>query len=214
MSQTIKINSEEFTLHPSGAICWNSKNMLLIADVHFGKVAHFRKHGSAVPAKVSFKNFEKLDELVTECKPNTICFLGDLFHSKLNNDWNNFVDWVRRTEAKIILISGNHDIIPNYMFEELGITVYNKMRIDGFLLTHHPTEDENDFNFSGHIHPGIRMQGVGRQVLKLSCFYKTERQMILPAFGNFTGKHILEPSQNDAIYAIVEGEVVCVSEKK
>jgi len=134
LSQTIKINSEEFTLHPSGAVCWNSKNMLLIADVHFGKVAHFRKHGSAIPAQASFKNFEKLDELVTECNPNTVCFLGDLFHSKLNNDWENFVEWVdSHASLKIILISGNHDIIPNYMFEDLGIEVYDEMRIDGFL---------------------------------------------------------------------------------
>jgi len=187
--------------------------MLLIADVHFGKVAHFRKHGSAIPAQASFKNFEKLDELVTECNPNTVCFLGDLFHSTLNNDWENFVKWVEcHVSLRIILISGNHDIIPNYMFEDLGIEVYDEMRIDGFLLTHHPTEDEENFNFSGHIHPGIRMQGVGRQMLKLSCFYKTEKQMILPAFGNFTGKYILKPSGKDEVYAIVEGEVVCVSE--
>jgi metallophosphoesterase superfamily enzyme len=57
------------------------------------------------------------------------------------------------------------------------------------------------------------MKGVGRQFVKLPCFYKTETQLILPAFGNFTGKHILNPSEKDEIFAIVEGEVICVSKK-
>lgn len=211
MSQTIVIQQQQFTLHPSGAICWHNKNMLLIADVHFGKIAHFRKHGAAVPQEAALFNFKKLDELVEECKPDTICFLGDLFHSKLNTDWQLFEAWVQKTPLKIILISGNHDIIPAYLFEALEIEVLDQMVVDDFLLTHHPTEDPDHFNFSGHLHPGVKMRGVGRQYLSFSCFYKTDRQLILPAFGNFTGKYILSPSESDTVYAIVEGDVICVS---
>ena len=211
MMQDITICDEVFSLDPTGAIFWRNQDMLLIADVHFGKVAHFRKYGAAVPSKASSTNYKKLEEAIARHNPSTICFLGDLFHSTLNNEWKLFETWTQKTNADIILISGNHDIISPHKFEDLGIQVVNELQIKKFLLTHHPTERNGYFNFSGHIHPGIKMQGSGRQSIKLSCFYKTKQQLILPAFGNFTGKHILHPSENDTVYAIVEGEVICVS---
>jgi DNA ligase-associated metallophosphoesterase len=209
--QKIKLKSHNFTLHPSGAIYWEQKKMLLIADVHLGKVLHFRKHGAAVPANAAYKNLEKLTEVTNHFEPKTVCFLGDLFHSKLNEEWHDFEKWVAYCKAKVILISGNHDIIPQYLYEDLGVKIFDELLLDGFHLTHHPTEIKGTFNFSGHVHPGIRMKGFGRQYLRLPCFYKTENQLILPAFGNFTGKHILTPSETDEVFAIVEGEVICVS---
>jgi|TARA_R100000479_G_scaffold28896_1_gene11245 DNA ligase-associated metallophosphoesterase len=211
MTQTITIQGETFILDPTGSVFWQSKNLLLIADVHLGKVAHFRKYGAAVPSKASSKNYDKLEEVIARHKPETICFLGDLFHSTLNNEWNIFETWVKKKPTKIILVSGNHDIISPHKFEALGIEVLDQLKIDSFLLTHHPTEKEKIFNFSGHIHPGVRMRGPGRQTLKLACFFRTNNQMILPAFGNFTGKYILQPSEKDTVYAIVENEVICVS---
>lgn len=211
MPVEIEIESQKFILHPSGAIYWRDQKMLLIADVHLGKVVHFRMHGAPVPANAAFQNLEKLTEVTNHFQPEVICFLGDLFHSKLNVEWNDFEKWVEYSKSEVILISGNHDIIPNYLYEDIEVKVYDDMLLEGFYLTHHPTDLEGTFNFSGHIHPGIRMKGVGRQFLKFPCFYKTEKQLILPAFGNFTGKHILTPSQRDEVYAIVEGEVICVS---
>jgi DNA ligase-associated metallophosphoesterase len=211
MIQNISIKNNDFKLHPSGAIFWKDKKMLLIADVHLGKVAHFRKHGAPVPANAAYKNLEKLTEISNHFQPGTICFLGDLFHSKLNEEWQDFEKWTEYTKAEIILISGNHDIIPQYLYEELGIKVFDELLLDSFLLTHHPTEIKGTFNLCGHVHPGIKMKGVGRQYLRFACFYKTLNSLILPAFGNFTGKHILKPSEKDEIYAIVEGEVICVS---
>lgn len=212
MPLEITINSQNFTLHPSGAIYWENQKMLLIADVHLGKVIHFRKYGAAVPASAAYKNLENLTEVTNYFEPEVVCFLGDLFHSKLNEEWHDFEKWVEYCQAEVILISGNHDIIPVYLYEEIRIKVYDDMLLDGFYLSHHPTEMDGKFNFCGHIHPGIRMKGVGRQFLKFSCFYKTENQLILPAFGNFTGKHILTPSEKDEVYAIVEGEVIRVSQ--
>lgn len=207
----IQINSQNFTLHPSGAIFWEEKKILLIADVHLGKVVHFRKYGAAIPANAAYKNLEKLTEVTNHFLPNMVCFLGDLFHSKLNEEWQDFVKWVEYCTAEVILISGNHDVIPHYLYEDLGVKVFDDMLLDNFYLTHHPTDLEGTFNFSGHIHPGIKMRGVGRQYLRLSCFYKTLNSLILPAFGNFTGKHILTPSGKDEVFAIVEGDVICVS---
>src|SRR5690606_1566155 len=105
MIQNLQIQKQNFTLHPSGAIFWNEKEMLLIADVHLGKVSHFRKHGAAIPANAAFKNLEKLTEIVHQFQPKTICFLGDLFRSTLNEEWQDFEKWVEYTKAEVILMT-------------------------------------------------------------------------------------------------------------
>ena len=83
--------------------------------------------------------------------------------------------------------------------------------MDHFLLTHHPTEKEDFFNFSGHIHPGIILRGLGLQSLKLRCFFQKSNQMILPAFGEFTGKFIMKPEEDHSVYAIAGNEVILIN---
>ena len=182
--------------------------MLLISDVHLGKVAHFRKFGAAVPRKAIHKNFLLLDRLVSEFEPFHICFLGDLFHSSLNKEWYLFENWVEKTASKISLVAGNHDIISPTKFEQLGIEIFKELTLDEFLLTHHPEEREGCFNFCGHIHPAVRLQGFGRQRLRLPCFFKKENQLILPAFGAFTGTYVLKPTKADKIFVITEEAVI------
>ncbi|WP_378181028.1 ligase-associated DNA damage response endonuclease PdeM [Aquimarina sp. SS2-1] len=211
MSKTININNQTFILHPCGVVFWKDKDLLLIADVHLGKVSHFRKHGSAVPAKAILKNFDQLDRVIHHFNPESICFLGDLFHSYINTEWNLFKNWISNQTAKITLITGNHDIISEHKYEALGIKTGTEVTLDNFLLTHHPDQRENLFNFCGHIHPGVRLQGLGKQSLKLPCFFQKTDQMIVPAFGEFTGIYILEPEENDKVYAMTDKEVILVS---
>ncbi|WP_411029661.1 ligase-associated DNA damage response endonuclease PdeM [Spongiimicrobium sp. 3-5] len=212
MTQTIEIQNQNFILHPTGALYWQEKSMLLISDVHLGKISHFRKYGSAVPGKAILKNFELLDEVATYFNPKAICFMGDLFHSAMNKEWHLFEAWVAKTQAHITLVSGNHDIISPLRYEALGITVLEQLVLDLFLLTHHPETREGLYNFSGHIHPAVRLKGSGRQSLKLACFFKSPQQLILPAFGEFTGNHVLKPNKKNKVYAITKNEVILVSD--
>jgi DNA ligase-associated metallophosphoesterase len=198
-------------MHPSGSLYWPIHKTLMIADVHFGKVNHFRKHGSALPTQVGLQNFRKLDKVVNALNPEHIIFMGDLFHSVQNEDWNRFKKWVKQQRAKLTLIVGNHDVIPMYMFENLGMQVATSMDIGCLYLSHHPEEKEGFWNICGHLHPGYRLRGEGRQQLKLSCFYKKQHQLILPAFGAFTGRFLIEPEQGEEVYVLAEDEVFPVS---
>jgi DNA ligase-associated metallophosphoesterase len=211
MTLDIKIQNQNFTLHQSGAVFWKQKSMLLISDVHIGKVAHFRKHGMAIPGNAIFENFNRLTDVATFFNPGQIVFLGDLFHSKINNEWNLFADWVQSISSEIILVEGNHDIIAKYKYRDLKIPVIPELIIDDFLLTHHPDERGDLFNFCGHIHPGIVLRGIGRQSLRLPCFFQKEKQLILPAFGEFTGNFYLVPTEQDTVYAITDNEVILIS---
>ena len=206
----IEINGQKFLFHPLGGLFWVEKSLLMISDVHLGKVNHFRKFGAAVPRKAIHKNFVLLDMIVADFQPFQICFLGDLFHSSLNKEWELFENWVGKTPAEIILVSGNHDIIDPEKYRQLNVEIFPELIIDNFLLTHHPEEREGLFTFCGHIHPAVKLHGFGRQKLKLPCFFKSKNQMILPAFGEFTGTYTMNPSKNDEVYAIVEDVVVKV----
>ena len=214
MVQDLEIRSQHFIMHPSGVLFWKEKSMLLISDVHLGKISHFRKFGAAVPQAAVLKNFETMDRAINFFQPEIIVFMGDLFHSSLNKEWQLFEKWVSTVISEIILVAGNHDIISPLKYEDLGIRVVSEIQLDGFLLTHHPEEREGFFNFSGHIHPAVRLQGMGRQSVRLSCFFKSDNQMILPAFGTFTGTHVLEPEANNEIFALTEDEVFQVQFKE
>jgi DNA ligase-associated metallophosphoesterase len=204
---TININNQTFTLHQFGAVFWEEQSILLISDVHLGKVAHFRKHGMAIPNDAIFENFKRLNVVVDLFKPKTVIFLGDLFHSKINMEWELFADWTKTMQQEIILIEGNHDIIAKHHYEDLNIKMDSELAIDHFIFTHHPTEREDFFNFCGHIHPGIKLKGIGKQYLNLSCFFRKPNQMILPAFGAFTGNFYLIPTENDLVYGITKDGV-------
>lgn len=211
MIETIIINEQVFIMHYSGALFWQEKEILLISDVHFGKVSHFRKFGAAVPQKAIAKNFDLLNEVLTFFSPKELFFLGDLFHSSLNQEWLLFQDWVASIKPKITLIKGNHDIIPDENYTNIGINCIDELLLEDFLFTHHPEERQHLFNIAGHIHPSIKLQGAGRQRLKLPCFFKSKNQLILPAFGTFTGTYTLTPTAENEVFAVTKDAVFKVS---
>lgn len=211
MTLPIKIAGSGFILHCSGAMFWPEMNILFISDVHLGKVMHFRKNGIALPPNSVYGNFKQLTNVVNKFRPKTVIFLGDLFHSSINTEWHLFEDWTKSIDAKIVLIAGNHDIISPQKYIDINVSVTSELILNNFLLTHVPHERQGYFNFCGHIHPGVRLRGFGRQTLNLSCFFRRTNQLILPAFGEFTGKFILQPENSDIVYAITKEDVILVS---
>lgn len=189
---------------------WEEKQMLLISDVHLGKISHFRKYGSAVPQNAIAENFECLTRVVDHFQPEKICFLGDLFHSSLNLEWDLFENWMQDISAEVMLVVGNHDIISALKYEAVGIKIVSELILENLLLTHHPEIRENYFNLCGHLHPGFKLNGAGKQQVKLRCFYKSGEQMILPAFGEFTGNYWISPNVGDQVFVITKKEVILV----
>lgn len=208
MSLKVTLHHQNFKLHHTGACYWIEQDVILLADVHLGKSAHFRKHGMAIPSTADDGEYDKLTQLITEFQPSRLWFLGDLFHSYQNTEWHFFEQWVRSQEIEIALVMGNHDIISRVKFEELGMKTYDSIDMGGIFLTHHPQEIDHRFNIAGHIHPSVQLRGVGRQKVKLPCFFCSETGMILPAFGDFTGTYSLQPKKGNRIFVIADDEVV------
>lgn len=74
MTVKISIRNELLELFPQKALFWHSKRMLVLADVHLGKVNHFRKNGIPVPVRAGIRNIEILVSLVDFLQPVRVLF--------------------------------------------------------------------------------------------------------------------------------------------
>ncbi|MBX2877723.1 MAG: ligase-associated DNA damage response endonuclease PdeM [Saprospiraceae bacterium] len=211
----IELCQQTFYLHPFHAIYWEEQQTLLLADLHLGKAAHFRKGGLPVPATAGDSNWDRLQALLFDIKPARVLFLGDLFHSDYNPVWEELGDLIQQFRAvSFELIPGNHDILEDPYYQSAGLHLHPlTLEIPPFYFTHHPQAEipEGLYNLCGHIHPSVTLRGGARQSLRLPCFYFGEQQGILPAFGAFTGTANITVRAGDRVFVITSNEVVEVS---
>ena len=209
---TIHHEGQALTLDARKALFWHERSTLLLADLHLGKGSHFNRAGLAVPVGVQVDNFSRLQELLEEYSPERVLFLGDLFHSVLNDTVETFAVFLStHPEVSFELVLGNHDILPDALYDNSILTVHRPPYEDPpFVHTHYPLPEPHPelYNFYGHIHPGVQLAGAGREVIKLPCFHFAHRQAALPAFGAFTGLAIVRPGPLDRTFVIAEGEVL------
>jgi DNA ligase-associated metallophosphoesterase len=209
----VEVFGETLELHPQKAIFWRKERILLLADLHIGKVNHFRKFGIAAPAKANDKNIEVLVDLIWQTKPERVICLGDLFHSHYNQEWEVFGEVTKHFSAiSFELVMGNHDIMSEVQYSRKGIKIYDDLQIGNYILTHHPMENVSEklYNLSGHIHPGALLQGKGKQSLRLPCFYFGVYHGVLPAFGMFTGLACIEPKKDEKVFVIADNKIIAV----
>lgn len=208
----VSVSGEQLALLPQKAVYWKNEEMLLLADLHLGKVNHFRKSGIPVPSRAGDRNIELLMEAIQATNPKRVVCLGDLFHSHYNPEWEVFGEVVHHFKhISFELILGNHDVMSDLQYSRKGLTVYKELRLGPFLLTHHPLEDDFEgYNLAGHIHPGVSLHGRGKQSLMLPCFYFGKHRGLLPAFGMFTGLARITPQQHDQVYVIADEKILAV----
>jgi uncharacterized protein len=210
----VEISGEVFELLHHKAMYWPKMRALLLADLHLGKINHFRKSGIPLPSKANDRNIELLVEVLQRVKPERVLCLGDLFHSHYNPEWEVFGELVQHFHpVSFELIMGNHDIMSELQYSRKGILVHDRLTIGNFILTHHPLEEVTPgyYNMAGHIHPGVCLYGRGKQALTLPCFYFGQKQGLLPAFGVFTGLAKIKPTKDDKIFVIVEDKILNVN---
>jgi DNA ligase-associated metallophosphoesterase len=205
----IVLQGEAVALLPEKALYWPAEKTLIVADLHWGKSAHFRKHGIAIPGNTQTQDEIKLAKLVRQHSVERLVIAGDMFHSKHNKEVDTFSHWRSAHEnLHIDLVTGNHDILPKENYATWNLQVHaDSLKLGPFLIAHDAPETCDEFCIHGHVHPAIRISRRGHNTIKLCCFCEDENRFILPAFGQFTGNHILEPSKHKHVYVIAD-EVV------
>lgn len=193
------------------SIFWEEQKALILSDLHLGKSGHFRKAGIPVPQQVLREDLQRLVNLLHYFTPKQLIVVGDFFHSRENRELDLFRRWrADFPDLEIVLVRGNHDILPKEWYAGAGITVIENFLCRGpFCFSHDLSEVASGlYTFSGHIHPGVVIHGAGKQSLRFACFHFTPTYCVLPAFGKFTGLAPVKPGSKDAVYAIVEKSLI------
>jgi len=209
----INCSGEELDLNKEKAIYWAAKKMLIISDLHVGKSAHFRRSGIPVPATIGEHDLQRLTALIGLYHPERVVVTGDMFHNKLNSDVLLFQQWrTQHAAIDFILVKGNHDALTDEEYGQLNVQVVHKeLLLAPFRFIHDkPSEFDEYFNITGHIHPGVTVYGKARQQLRFPCFYFSSTCAVMPAFSAFTGLSKIQREEGDQFYAITPTRVVAV----
>ncbi|MEN9570296.1 MAG: hypothetical protein RL172_1527 [Bacteroidota bacterium] len=200
----------DFLLSPAKCLYWQQQQTLILSDLHLGKSGHFRKEGIAIPQGIFKEDLQRFVSLLQFFKPARVIIIGDMFHSHDNKEHALFVKWRADFETlPISLVMGNHDVLHQQWYQHAGIQVISQQLTEGPFSFVHDKADittpalPGQYYFSGHIHPGISISGVGKQTVHLPCFYFGKQVAVLPAFGKFTGTYPIKPKRGETVYAVI-----------
>ncbi len=203
----------DLTLLPERAVWREASRTLFVADLHIGKAAAFRAEGLPAPSGTTRENLSRLDALIDRFDALRLVVLGDLFHARAAYR-PACVDAVAEWRAQhaglaVTLVAGNHDARAGAPPAALGIEVVAApFALEGLECRHHPLDDgceDGPPALAGHLHPAARLAGPGRDSLRLPCYVMRGRQLILPAFGEFTGAALARADAATAL-CVVAGE--------
>lgn len=209
--KTIHIKDHKVILNSERSVFFPHTRTIILSDVHLGKAGHFRKNGLAVPNNVSSRDTKRLFDLVDYYSAEQLVIAGDFFHANLNSELELFKN--KRTEYSeltMVLVKGNHDTWSDKKYEDLSFKLYDdsyNLSTD-IIIRHEVKANESRYQICGHIHPGIRMKGPGKQYLRLPCFHYNDHQLVLPAFSLFTGLDTKFELKKQKSVVICENELV------
>jgi len=210
-----QVSGEELWLLPSHALYWPKEKAIFIADLHIGKITHFRNHGVYLPENAIDAELLKLNKIIDNFEVREIIIAGDLFHSTQNSGCEPFYKWVESVSPiNVILVKGNHDILPAELYKNNHIKVIDGIMQKGpFEISHFPrtiSEDNsvNYYRICGHLHPGILLGAKFQSRMNLPCFWFQEHQVVLPSFGVTTGKINIKPDKSDKVFAVAGSKVI------
>lgn len=206
------MRGEELHLLPDRAAFWPSASTLLVADPHFGKAATFRAAGIFVPEETTVATLSRLDALLRATRAARLVFLGDFLHAREGRHPATLesVEAWRATHARVamLLVRGNHDRRAGDPQQSLRIECVESPHREGpFALAHHPVRLDGSYVLAGHLHPGARLRGAGRERERMPCFWFGAEVAVLPAFGEFTGLADVRACEGDRIW-VTTGTVV------
>ncbi len=211
-------------LMPQRAVFLPDEGMLLVADAHIGKASSFRRLGVPVPEATTDETLARLDSALQASGAQHLVFLGDLLHS---SRWSAPATaeavqrWRDRHPAlKLTLVRGNHDRHAGDPPTDWRIScIGGPLRVGRLALDHHPEADPDPDTYvlAGHLHPAAIVGGragsrrrygpKSADRLRLPCFHFGPRFGVLPAFGAFTGMHVMPQAPGDRIW-VVAGDLV------
>lgn len=207
----LELAGETVLLLAQKALYWPRLRMLVVADIHFGKAAAFRALGVPVPGGTTAANLGALDALLAAHDVVHLLFLGDFLHARAAHAAAT-LDAMRRWRERhadllITVVRGNHDAHAGDPPPWLEIAMVDEPYLQApFAFCHHPDVLVSAYVLAGHVHPLCRLRA-RRESLSLPCFLLGPERAVLPAFGAFTGGHMIV-AQPDERVVITTGNAI------
>jgi len=207
----LTLAGESVFLLAGRALYWPAQQMLVVADIHFGKAASFRALGVPVPRGTTTQNLQALDLLLEQVTCRQIVFLGDFLHARAAHAPATvaaMLAWRRRhPQLLLTLVRGNHDLHAGDPSHLLGVTLVDEpYRLGPFAFCHHPDTASEAYVLAGHVHPVYHLRS-GHDGLRLPCFLQGPSRLILPSFGAFTGGYVVSPAVDEAVFVVADGAI-------
>jgi DNA ligase-associated metallophosphoesterase len=211
----------DIRLLPGRAALVTASRTLLVADLHLGKAAAFRRAGIPVPEGSAQRDLERLERLVAEHCVARVVVLGDLFHAKggcterVFEEFRGFID--RIGPVGVVLVLGNHDRGVGRLPDSLGLTaLLPAIDEPPFHFVHEPASAiaagaGDSFVIGGHLHPTLAIRGPRGDRIADRCFVADPALLVLPAFGSFTGGHAVQPAPDRRLWIARDDAVVDVT---
>ena len=208
----IDVDGAHLQLLEQRALWWPAARTLLVADVHLGKGAAFRRAGLAVPEGSTQTDLKRLDLLITQFAPTRLLVLGDLFHAAFGSQdawWAHFDQFRARHPAlQIQVVRGNHDRALANSPGHWRLEWVPEALVDPpFVFAHQPRDDPRGYVIAGHLHPVVRLRSATDR-LRLPVFWWRARQAVLPSFGSFTGGHPVQALRGERLVAVTPDGLV------
>jgi DNA ligase-associated metallophosphoesterase len=211
----------DIVLLPGRAALLPASRTLLVADLHLGKAATFRRAGIPVPEGSAQRDLERLGQLVRSHDVRRLVVLGDLFHARSGCTPQVFAEFaslrLQIPDTSVVLVLGNHDRAVGRLPESLGFDAcLPSLDEPPFHFVHEPAtgvtvSDRDLFTVAGHLHPTVAIRSPSGDRLADRCFVAEPDLLVLPAFGSFTGGHRIEPTEAMRLWIARDDGVVDVT---
>lgn len=192
-------------LLPTGAVHSHEPSALFIADPHFAKSAVFRQAGLGVPDGSDAAVLARIDDSLALAPARALVILGDVFHArapKIDTTLALISTWrENHPDLHWIIVPGNHDRHVPWATWLPGAEILPEESVLGpWCLAHHPPANPTGPTLCGHLHPGIAFGPARHRKIKAPCFWQNHRTLVLPAFGEFTGLHLIHRQPGDRVW--------------
>ncbi|WPU65172.1 ligase-associated DNA damage response endonuclease PdeM [Peredibacter starrii] len=199
------IHEEEFIFDCRRIIYWPRRKIMLAADLHWGKTNYLRNHGIAITDKVFEADLNRLSHCLADYETTSLIVLGDLIHHEKSLSRGliaKVANFREENPCELVLVKGNHDRYTDFP-ESWGIVEEKDFKIGHFSFLHEHNPQLTGFQFSGHIHPMMRLRA-GVDELRLPSFILDKEFCLLPAFSHLTGGQDIKLEKGQSAFVLLD----------
>lgn len=197
----------EFQLLPSRALYWPRQQMLVVADLHLGRVvSRFPKIVDSVKQALN-----RLSGALEQTNAERLLFLGDVFHMRNNYHYdviNAFAQWrASFARMEMILIRGNHERAMGDPPSQLQLRcIAPGYHEEGVTFLHEPRQVDT-FTMCAHLHPCLLVPTARAIATTVPCFVWNQDYLYMPAFEDTVPGRVIT-RRFDEQYACIHNQTV------